>query len=527
MASGQEKDLVNIKIDGEPLKVPVGINLVQAAETIGLEIPHYCYHQHLSIVGNCRMCQLEIAGQAKLVIGCNTVVQEGMEVLTHRSSEKVRAAQAATLEFLLVNHPLDCTVCDQAGHCKLQDYHFRYNRQPSRFVEEKVLKPKAVVLGPTVMLDAERCILCTRCVRFCREVTKTNELAVFKRGVRSEIGIFENAPLDNPFSGTVVDLCPVGALTHRKWRFTSRIWFTNEVDTICPACATGCNVRVAVRDNQIVLVKGRLNSRVNKEWLCDRGRYGFEKYLPKQRVVKPTIAQVDAGWEQVFSKLKGLKEGKTLLLLSPDIHLEDYALIKSFVKKCLAQAEFYIADHRKELTELEALLVDRLQGANYQGADYVLGKDSVKDLAQITASLAAGSYHNILIIGDRAVSRLFAEEIAKLEKKSVKNITALLSSKDTLAYAIAEVVLPIKTVIEQSGLLVNREMILQYAPQITFGPAAVQSIWQALNTVAALQGSSLLEAASDLERTVQFLASDSRLKQYCLADIIRDDVVLS
>ena len=190
-------EMVNLTIDGKAARVPKGTNVIEAARSIGIEIPHYCYHPNLSVPGNCRMCQVKIEGAPKLMIGCHAQVQEGMIVKTHNTSEEVKTAQAATLEFILINHPLDCTVCDQAGHCKLQDYHFEYNAKPSRFTEDKEHKVKAVPLGPTVHLDGERCIMCTRCIRFCDEVTKTSELGMLNRGDRSEIAVNPGRELNN------------------------------------------------------------------------------------------------------------------------------------------------------------------------------------------------------------------------------------------------------------------------------------------------------------------------------------------
>lgn len=252
-------ELVTITVDGKEIRVPKGMNLIAAAAQAGVEIPHYCYHPHLSIAGNCRMCQVQIEGQPKLTIACNTTAADKMVVHTQHTSKDVAEAQRATLEFLLINHPLDCTVCDQAGHCKLQDYYYEYNHKASRFIEDKEHKVKAEVLGPEIIYDGERCIVCTRCVRFCDEVTGTSELGVINRGDKAVIAIHPDKPIDNPLSGSVVDLCPVGALTHRRWRFNTRIWYTAEVHSTCPCCSTGCNVKVATRDNQIVHVKARLN----------------------------------------------------------------------------------------------------------------------------------------------------------------------------------------------------------------------------------------------------------------------------
>ncbi|MCB0334449.1 MAG: (2Fe-2S)-binding protein, partial [Bdellovibrionales bacterium] len=252
--NGHTQEMVTLTVDDQEVTVAKGTNLIEAAKQAQSEVPYYCYHPHLSVPGNCRMCQVEVEGAPKLMIGCHTQAQDGMIVRTHRTSEAVKKAQASTLELILINHPLDCTVCDQAGHCKLQDYHFEYNAKPSRFLEEKNHKVKAQPLGPTVILDGERCISCTRCVRFCEEVTGTGELGLLNRGDKNVIAVHPDKQLDNPLSGSVVDLCPVGALTHRNWRFNTRMWFTNATDSICPGCSTGCNVRVYERDGKVVNV---------------------------------------------------------------------------------------------------------------------------------------------------------------------------------------------------------------------------------------------------------------------------------
>ena len=205
-----------VTIDGKELDAPDGINLIQAAEKLGIEIPHYCYHPALSVVGNCRMCLVEVEKAPKLQIACNTRVTEGMVV--HTANERVKRAQGSVLEFLLINHPIDCPVCDQAGECKLQDYYMDYDRQPSRFpLAKKNHKGKAIDIGSGVMLDQERCVLCARCTRFFDEVTHTSELAIFERGDHNRIDIFPGREVDNKYAGNVVDICPVGALTEKDF----------------------------------------------------------------------------------------------------------------------------------------------------------------------------------------------------------------------------------------------------------------------------------------------------------------------
>jgi predicted molibdopterin-dependent oxidoreductase YjgC len=211
-----------LEIDGKSVTVEDGLNVIQAAERLGIEIPHYCYHPALTISGNCRMCLVEIEKAPKLQIACNTRVNEGMVVRTQ--NERVKTARAAVLEFLLLNHPIDCPICDQAGECKLQDYYMDYDRQPSRFqLEDKVKKEKAVDIGPLIMLDRERCILCSRCTRFLEEVTHTEELGIFQRGNHCQIDLFPGKRLENHYSGNVADICPVGALTNKDFRFRARV----------------------------------------------------------------------------------------------------------------------------------------------------------------------------------------------------------------------------------------------------------------------------------------------------------------
>jgi NADH-quinone oxidoreductase subunit G len=250
----------------------------------------------------------------------------------------------------------------------LQDYHYDYNAKPSRFNEEdKEHKVKALPLGPNVILDGERCIMCTRCIRFCDEVTKTSELGMINRGDRSVIAISPGRELNNELSGTVVDLCPVGALTHRKWRFNTRIWYTKQTDSICPGCSTGCNVKVAIRDGQVVQVKARLNEKVNQEWLCDEGRYGFERFLPKNRLSGITTkSNPSSSLEEVAKVLKKFKEKKAVVFIAPDLLLEEYYVLKIFIEQIAPNATVAVAYTERELNKVQKVLVSPDYAANYQ-----------------------------------------------------------------------------------------------------------------------------------------------------------------
>src|SRR5262249_54737002 len=231
-----------LTVNGEAIGVPEGTNLVEAARIAGVEVPHYCYHPSLSIAGQCRLCMVDIEKVPRSQIACNTQATEGMVVQTETA--RVKETRRSIMEFHLINHPLDCPVCDQAGECFLQIYYMKHGLYDPRMVDEKVHKPKAVPLGPHVILDAERCILCSRCVRYCDEVTHTGELGIFHRGDHSEIGLFPGQALENKYSGNVIDICPVGALTDRDFRFKVRVWYLDTAKSVCNGCARGCNVEV-------------------------------------------------------------------------------------------------------------------------------------------------------------------------------------------------------------------------------------------------------------------------------------------
>jgi NADH-quinone oxidoreductase subunit G len=277
-----------VEIDGRSIEVEDGITVIQAAERLGIEVPHYCWHPGLSIAGNCRMCLIEIEKVPKLQIACNTRVTDGMKVST--VSEKTKTAQKAVLEFLLINHPIDCPVCDQAGECKLQEYYMDYDRQRSRFpLPEKVKKGKAIPIGPHVMLDQERCVLCARCTRFLDEVTHTSELGIYQRGDHCEIELAPGKTLDNPYSTNVVDICPVGALTSREFRFRARVWYLERTPSVCGACANGCNVELYHREGRLYRFQPRANLDVNQYWMCDEGRLSLPSLQGEGRLSAPLV----------------------------------------------------------------------------------------------------------------------------------------------------------------------------------------------------------------------------------------------
>ncbi|MCP4902507.1 MAG: 2Fe-2S iron-sulfur cluster binding domain-containing protein, partial [bacterium] len=278
--------MVTLTIDGQEVQVVEGTNLVEAAEKVGITIPTYCYHPGLSIVGQCRICFVEIEGAPRLVTACSTQAQEGMAVLT--ASEKVRAARAAVMEFLLENHPLDCPVCDQAGECLLQDFSVEHGTDSTHMIDErrtyKGMERRSI--GPHVVQNQNRCIHCTRCVRFTQEVSETWDLTMKSRGNHSYIDTFDGKPLDNPWSACVADVCPVGALTVKEFRFRARVWHLDETESICPGCSIGCSINVGHLKGVVHRFTPRQNREINGWWMCDYGRFLAES-LNAREIAKP------------------------------------------------------------------------------------------------------------------------------------------------------------------------------------------------------------------------------------------------
>ena len=295
-------EMVNLTIDGVPLTVPKGTLLVEAAKTIRQEIPVYCYHTQLGPAGLCRICMVEIEGVPKLQIACNTVVTEGMSVRTR--GDRVDAARAVVLELFLVNHPLDCPICDKGGECDLQDYAMAYARPSSDVADPKLSKPKAVDLGPTIVLDEERCIVCQRCVRFDDIIADQAQLVVKDRGARDIIATASGRPYRHNFTGNVTELCPVGALTSKTYRFKSRPWDLNRTQTSCMQCSVGCAQYADVRYGTLVRTMSVENDLVSDGWLCDRGRYNIGFYDSPDRLTQPLYRHdgklVQIGWDDAF-----------------------------------------------------------------------------------------------------------------------------------------------------------------------------------------------------------------------------------
>ncbi|HUF41968.1 MAG TPA: molybdopterin-dependent oxidoreductase [Verrucomicrobiae bacterium] len=452
-------DPVKITIDGNEVVTTKGKTVIQAAAAAGVAIPHYCYHPKLSIAGNCRMCMVEIEKMPKLQIACNTPVAEGMGVLTQ--SPKVLAVRKAVLEFLLINHPVDCPICDQAGECWLQDYYMEHNRQESRFDLGKVKDRKKTIFGPNVIFDGERCIKCTRCVRFCQEISKTDELTVVNRGDHSTIALFDGAVLDNPLSANVVDICPVGALTDRDFRFKVRVWYLEKTPSICPGCSTGCNISVEAYQNRIARFKPRINESVNSHWICDEGRYCFHALAGGERLTTPMIRQegglVPATWEKALEAVhKGLSSARPLAaVLSGRNTNEEAFLFARLIRKISPHCAMEVFYQERELNEVQRILMSPDRSPNFRGArDMGVAFDG--GFESLMQKLVSGDFSGAYIVGEDLIAAAAAPEKmrAALEKLSFLVVQDTRLSESA---KLAHVVLPSTHFGEKEGTYTNRK----------------------------------------------------------------------
>jgi NADH-quinone oxidoreductase subunit G len=309
--------MVTLTIDGRQVSVPAGTLVIRAAEALGIEIPRFCDHPMLDPLGACRQCMVEIEGQKKLATSCTTPVAEGMVVRTQNTSEDARQAQESVLEFLLINHPLDCPVCDRGGECPLQDQTLAFGPGESRYIDPKRVYEKPVPLSPLVLLDRERCVLCARCTRFCDEISGERFIELFDRGPGERVSIAAGEEFASPFSGNTVQICPVGALTSSTYRFAARPFDVKSEDSICPHCACGCNIRVDVRRGEVVRHLARDNEEVNDAWLCDKGRYAF-RFPDRDRLTTPLLrlpGLAPASFQEVFRAIADRARGGRVAFL--------------------------------------------------------------------------------------------------------------------------------------------------------------------------------------------------------------------
>jgi NADH-quinone oxidoreductase subunit G len=379
--------MAKVTIDGIEVEVQEGINVIEAAKAADIHVPHFCYHPSLSVVGQCRMCLVELEGVPKLQAGCATPVKDGMKVNVW--NEKVDKARKGQMEFLLINHPLDCPICDKAGECPLQDYSFNYGSVDSRYGEFKRTYPgmDRTPIGPHVVQNMNRCIHCTRCIRFCAEVTNTNELAFFKRGASTQVGVFPGVPLDNWMSACVTDVCPTGALTTREFRFESRVWNLESTESVCNGCDVGCNIFIGHRTGQIFRYRPRVNPDVNDHWLCDYGRFSHERY-DTDRVVVPKVRTEDdylgiSTWNEALEAIGEALEGakKIAMIASANMTNEEAAAAKELAEELGASIGVMVDPigpiKMKSRTEW---LLGTQAAPNFRGVSKIVGEGNIEEL---------------------------------------------------------------------------------------------------------------------------------------------------
>ncbi|HEY2321663.1 MAG TPA: 2Fe-2S iron-sulfur cluster-binding protein, partial [Thermoanaerobaculia bacterium] len=329
--------MAKVTIDGIEVEVQEGMNVIEAAKAADIHVPHFCYHPSLSVVGQCRMCLVELEGVPKLQTGCTLQATDGMVVKTARTSAKAAAGQNGTLEFILVNHPLDCPVCDKGGECPLQDLTFRYGPGNTRMSFEKLTFEKPIPISPTISLDRERCILCYRCTRFSEDVAEDGRLVAANRGAMSVITTFEDLPYAGAFTGNVTELCPVGALLPTQYRFEGRPWEIVDVPTVCGLCPVGCNINATVREGKVKRILSRNHPEIDEGWICDKGRFAYTHLHAEDRLAEPLfrarrhgLAQVS--WDRALDeaeRLLGAARGRVVTVLSGSETVEQaYALGK-------------------------------------------------------------------------------------------------------------------------------------------------------------------------------------------------------
>jgi NADH-quinone oxidoreductase subunit G len=461
---------VKITLDGTQYEVDSKKTLIEAAKENGISIPHFCWHSKLSPSGNCRICLVEVEKMPKLAIACMTQVAEGMVVNT--KNERVINAREAVMEFILINHPLDCPICDEAGECKLQDYAYKYSKGFSRFVENKVHKEKRVDIGPRVMFDAERCISCSRCIRFCDEVAGVHQLQFVNRGDRVTIETFPGESLDNPYSMNVVDICPVGALTNKDFRFKSRVWEMSFTDSVCNGCARGCNIEVGVRNNEILRLNPRTNDDVNSAWMCDHGRLDTWKNVnAENRIKSPKIRKdgqlVEVGWDEaiakVASELKSFNKNEIAVLGSAFATNEDNYIIAKFAKDVLGTRNIDFARHNEGVDDTVLIRADKTPNAAGAEAVGIVPQENGLNFGQIISGIKAGKIKALYCLEDDIALLPGVEEVLSNLEFFVLHST---NHNKTTPYA--HVVFAASTYVEKNGTMTNfQRRVQRIRPTIT------------------------------------------------------------
>jgi NADH-quinone oxidoreductase subunit G len=491
--------LVNVQINDVWHQVPKGTRLIEACEQAGSYVPRYCYHKKLSSPGNCRMCLIEM-GMPKMgpdrkpvlgddgkpeinwmprpQISCATDVSEGLGVRTN--SPLVEECRRGVMEFLLINHPLDCPICDQAGECRLQEFSVEYGRQDSRFLENKVKKPKKVELGPRVTLDDERCILCSRCIRWSKEIAHDDVLGFVDRGSQTVLTAHPGKRLENNYSLNTVDICPVGALTSSDFRFKMRVWFLKETKSFCTSCATGCNTIIGSREDAIYRQTPRENDAVNSCWMCDYGRLNFAYLESERRLLEPLVRAENrlqpATWkhaiEKVAAQLKPYVGWQTAILASGRMTNEEMWLTARLAELLGVT----LIDIVPRIGEADDILLSADRNPNTNGARFMrIASGSGTALQHIKEAIWSGQIRALISLGENPLRIGITTDY--LERLPVYVVMDLLSNETT---RFASAVLPSLGFAEKRGSMINGKGRLQRLNRAVRGPGQARDDWEIL-----------------------------------------------
>jgi NADH-quinone oxidoreductase subunit G len=498
--------LLNVQIDGEWVQIPKGLNVIEAANRFGKFIPHYCYHPKLSVVGNCRMCLIEMGmpkmgpdrkpiigadGKAEIgwiprpQIGCATTVAEGMGIRTN--SPLVKECRQGVMEFLLINHPLDCPICDQAGECKLQEFSIEFGQAGSRFVENKVKKPKRVDIGERIVLDDERCIMCSRCIRFSKEVAQDDVLGFTQRGSQTTLAVHPGKRLDNNYSLNTVDICPVGALTSKDFRFQMRVWFLKETKSISTWDGTGSNILIGSREGKIYRITPRDNEEVNSCWMPDEARFEFHEFQREDRFLHPQVLrngeQVEISWEKALPEIAGLLRaaapGETAILASARQTNEEL-----FLTRELARAlQVDLLDVKPRPQEGDGFLISGDRNPNTTGAKLLGVSQDGQKLSNIAAGVRSGKIKALITLGeDAAELGLTPAELGRL------SVFLHIGCRPQATSAQAHYILPSAGFGEKRGSMINLKNRLQRLNRAIAPPGQARDDFEILLALKAAVG---------------------------------------
>jgi NADH-quinone oxidoreductase subunit G len=467
---------VNLTIEGRAVQVPAGTSILEAAKTAGVLIPHYCYHPGLPVAGVCRMCLVEVEKAPKLAPACATAVAEGQVVHVH--GEAARSARQGVLEMLLINHPLDCPICDQSGECELQDYTYAEGRKDSRYREAKRFNP-VEDFGGDVMYVPNRCILCTRCVRFMEDVAHDPILNVSERGDRAVIGKFEDQDMTHPWAGNVIELCPVGALLSKDFLNKSRSWDLDRSASICPNCSQGCNSIVETRDNVVVRMRPRPNEDVNKYFLCDEGRLNYRWLNRRDRVESPQVRKgaslAPADWDTAIEAAVSVIRGRRVYVLaSPGLSNESLFLLARMTERSGGGAGAFRVRQGSEapLAGVPDLALRADRAPNAQGAELIGFRRSDSPLDGLRRG-------DVLVVADEELADVAHDQIAP----ALSEVSAIVVISTTLPEwaSLADIVLPVANMAEEEGTFTNLRGRVQRYLQAKAAPGLARPAWSVLS----------------------------------------------